>query len=117
MKPTKMLEEAWAALQQTDDVKLGDIMMDSCAKQFEYIMDTAWRIRKKFLMFRYRRDNRDLTITNLFPLMAGYAFINSWEKWREYYAKRNKISHEYNMKRHVFFSLVVNLSFAIRDKK
>jgi nucleotidyltransferase substrate binding protein (TIGR01987 family) len=128
-KSVETLRDAWTALQQTNDVKLRDIMMDSCVKRFEYTMETAWKIMKKFLKFTYGRDDRELTINNIFRLMAGYGFIDSWEKWREYYARRNDTAHEYNIeKAHELIkiipefigdvgTLITNLSLAVGDGK
>ena len=51
---------------------------------------------KKYLKEVYGKDDKELTMNNIFRLMEGYGFIKSWETWREYYDRRNDTSHEYN---------------------
>ena len=31
--------------------------------------------------------------------MQGYNFISDWERWRNYYEKRNNTAHEYNLEK------------------
>ncbi len=69
---------------------------DACIKRFEYTVETAWKIMKKYLKLEYGKNDKELTMNNIFRLMEGYGFINSWETWKNYYAKRNDTSHEYN---------------------
>ena len=51
---------------------------------------------KRYLKEFYGKNDKELTMNNIFRLMEGYGFIKSWESWREYYNKRNDTSHEYN---------------------
>ena len=54
---------------------------------------------KKYLKVIYGKDDKELTMNNIFRLMEGYGFINSWEVWRNYYDRRNDTSHEYNQEK------------------
>ncbi|MDR0715512.1 MAG: nucleotidyltransferase substrate binding protein [Puniceicoccales bacterium] len=95
-KAIKTLEESWGVLRSSNDSKLHYIVLDSCIKRFEYTVETAWKLMKRFLKLRYGRSDQELTVNNIFRLMEGYGFIQSWENWREYYVKRNDTAHEYN---------------------
>ena len=78
---------------------INDMLADSCVKRFEYTLETAIKLMKKFLKQIYFIDEKDLTVNNIFRLMNGYGFIKSWETWREYYQKRNDTAHEYNIQK------------------
>jgi len=80
----------------TNDVKIKEYIADACVKRYEYTVETAWKIMKKYLKLEYGKSEQELTMNNIFRLMEGYGFIQSWEKWRKYYDKRNDTSHEYN---------------------
>ena len=78
------------------DNTMKEYIKDACIKRFEYTVETSWKIMKKYLKIEYGKSDKELTMNNIFRLMEGYGFINSWEKWRNYYDKRNDTSHEYN---------------------
>ena len=82
--------------QKCNDTKMKEYIEDACVKRFEYTIETSWKLMKKFLKLEYGKDDKELTMNNIFRYMEGYGFIQSWEKWREYYFKRNGTSHEYN---------------------
>ena len=88
--------ECIEAYKSNSDVKMQGFIEDSCVKRFEYTVETSWKTMKKFLKLQYGKDDKELTMNNIFRLMEGYAFITSWETWREYYDRRNDTSHEYN---------------------
>ena len=91
------LTDAWEVYQKGfSDKKLEEMISDSCVKRFEYTMETSLKIMRKFLKLEYGKDDKELTVNNIFRLMQGYSFISNWESWKEYYAKRNDASHEYN---------------------
>ncbi len=69
---------------------------DACVKRFEYTVETAWKTMKKYLKLEYGKEEKELTMNNIFRLMEGYGFIKSWETWKNYYDRRNDTSHEYN---------------------
>ncbi|MBP3687185.1 MAG: nucleotidyltransferase substrate binding protein [Alphaproteobacteria bacterium] len=81
------------------DVKMKEYIADACVKRYEYTVETAWKIMKKYLKLEYGKSDTELTMNNIFRFMEGYGFISSWEKWREYYDRRNDTSHEYNQKK------------------
>ena len=31
--------------------------------------------------------------------MEGYGYIEDWQKWKDYYQKRNNTAHEYNLEK------------------
>ena len=90
------LKEAHEQYRLNKDNAMQKIIADSCVKRFEYTLETAIKTMKKFLKERYNREEKDLTTNNVFRLMNGYGFIESWMKWRDYYQKRNTTVHEYN---------------------
>jgi nucleotidyltransferase substrate binding protein (TIGR01987 family) len=96
----KTLTECWTVYsQKKDDTTLEGIVADSCVKRFEYTMETALKLMRKYLKLAYGKDDKELTVNNIFRLMAGYEMITNWENWKLYYAKRNDTSHEYNIEK------------------
>lgn len=93
------LKNCWEIKKENSDERLSDIIADSCVKRFEYTLETSWKIMKKFLKLEYGKDDKELTINNIFRLMAGYELIGSWERWKEYYFQRNNTAHEYNIEK------------------
>lgn len=92
------LKDCWTVyIQKKDDAALADIVADSCVKRFEYTMETALKLMRKYLKLVYAKDDKELTVNNIFRLMSGYDMITNWENWKLYYAKRNDTSHEYNI--------------------
>ena len=92
------LKDCWTVyMQKKDDAALADIVADSCVKRFEYTMETALKLMRKYLKLAYAKDDKELTVNNIFRLMAGYDMVANWENWKLYYAKRNDTSHEYNI--------------------
>lgn len=78
------------------DIRIREYIADACVKRYEYTVETAWKTMKKYLKLEYGKSEQELTMNNIFRFMEGYGFIQSWEKWREYYDRRNDTSHEYN---------------------
>ncbi len=70
---------------------------DSCVKRFEYTLETAWKLVKKILIQKYGKTDSELTMNNIFRFMQGYGYAENWERWRNYYEKRNNTAHEYNL--------------------
>ena len=54
---------------------------------------------KKILIKKYGKDEKELTINNIFRFMEGYGYIEDWQKWKDYYQKRNNTAHEYNLEK------------------
>lgn len=98
-KSLQTLRESWTAYQQNTDEKLTSIIADSCVQRYEYTLETAWKLMKRYLKLVYGKSDAELTINNIFRLMNGYGMIADWENWREYYAKRNETAHEYNIEK------------------
>lgn len=90
------LNECSEAYKTNTDEQIRKFIEDSCVKRFEFTVETSWKIMKKYLKEVYGKDDKELTMNNIFRLMEGYGFITSWESWREYYDRRNDTSHEYN---------------------
>lgn len=90
------LKECSEAYKTNTDEQMRKFIEDSCVKRFEFTVETSWKIMKKYLKEVYGKDDKELTMNNIFRLMEGYGFIKSWENWREYYDRRNDTSHEYN---------------------
>lgn len=95
----KSLKQCSDDLKTINETKIKEYIEDACIKRFEYTVETAWKLMKKFLKLQYGRNDRELTMNNIFRLMESYGFILSWESWREYYAKRNDTSYEYSQKK------------------
>ena len=94
------LKDCWEVyIQKKDDTKISGIVADSCVKRFEYTMETALKLMRKYLKLAYAKDDKELTVNNIFRLMAGYEMVQNWESWKLYYAKRNDTSHEYNIEK------------------
>lgn len=93
------LEESIKAYEENTDQRMKGFIEDSCVKRFEFTVETSWKIMKKYLKVIYGKDDKELTMNNIFRLMEGYGFINSWEVWRNYYDRRNDTSHEYNQEK------------------
>lgn len=79
-----------------EDEKMHEYIEDACIKRFEYTLETSWKMMKRYLKEQYAKEEKDLTMNNIFRFMESYGFIKSWEVWRMYYDKRNDTSHEYN---------------------
>lgn len=74
-----------------------EYIADSCVKRFEYTLETAWKLVKKILIQKYGKTDAELTMNNIFRFMQGYGYAEDWERWRNYYEKRNNTAHEYNL--------------------
>ncbi len=72
---------------------------DSCVKRFEYTLEVSWKLMKKILIKKYGKDETELTVNNIFRLSQGYNYIKDWQKWRDYYQKRNNTAYEYNLQK------------------
>lgn len=94
------LKDSWKVYaQKKDDPLLSDIIADSCVKRFEYSMETSLKLMRKYLKLAYAKEDKELTVNNIFRFMEGYELIQDWEKWKYYYAKRNDTSYEYNIEK------------------
>ena len=93
------LQECIEAYKTITDTQMRGFIEDSCVKRFEFTVETSWKLMKKYLKEVYGKDDKELTMNNIFRLMEGYGFIKSWETWRGYYDRRNDISHEYNQEK------------------
>ena len=90
------LRECIDAYDTNSNEQMRGFIEDSCVKRFEFTVETSWKTMKKYLKEVYGKDDKELTMNNIFRLMEGYGFVKSWEVWREYYDRRNDTSHEYN---------------------
>lgn len=95
----KTLKIGMELFQNNANMDVKDMLADSCVKRFEYTLETAIKLMRKFLKQEYFTDEKDLTVNNIFRLMQGYGFIESWENWKSYYQRRNDTSHEYNIQK------------------
>lgn len=64
----KPLREAWAAYQNNKENELTSIIADSCVQRYEYTLETAWKLMKKYLKQTYGKSDEELTINNIFRL-------------------------------------------------
>ena len=91
------------------DDKIKTYIKDSCIKRFEYTYETAKKIMNKFLKKEYDKEEKDLTINNIFREMFALGFIENFENWVDYREKRNATSHEYNLeKTYIIMDIVPN---------
>ena len=93
------LKESINAYKSIQDETIRSFIEDSCVKRFEFTVETSWKMMKKYLKLEYGKTDKELTMNNIFRLMEGYGFSNSWETWRNYYDRRNDTSHKYNKKK------------------
>lgn len=93
------LQECIEAYKTITDTQMRGFIEDSCVKRFEFTVKTSWKLMKKYLKEVYGKDDKELTMNNIFRLMEGYGFIKSWETWRGYYDRCNDTSHEYNQEK------------------
>ncbi len=98
------LEEAYETLKscyqdftENQESRFIEYITDSCVKRFEYTLETAWKLTKKVLIEKYGKNEKELSMNNIFRFMQGYDYVKNWENWRNYYQKRNDTAHEYNL--------------------
>lgn len=91
------LREGYRKFDANTDSQLNLLLEDGCIQRFEYTLEAAWKIMKRYLKIKYGKSNEELTINNIFRLMESFDMIDNWEEWRDYYRKRNDSSHEYNI--------------------
>ena len=109
------LMECIDAYKSNTNEQMQSFIEDSCVKRFEFTVETAWKTMKKYLKEVYGKDDKELTMNNIFRLMEGYGFIKSWEVWRAYYDQRNDTSHEYN--RSKALNLLKSMDSLLEDTK
>ena len=109
------LMECIDAYKSNTNEQMQSFIEDSCVKRFEFTVETAWKTMKKYLKEVYGKDDKELTMNNIFRLMEGYGFIKSWEAWRAYYDQRNDTSHEYN--RSKALNLLKSMDSLLEDTK
>lgn len=94
------LQESWQVYnREQSDALMAGIVADSCVKRFEYTLETSLKLMRRYLKLEYAKDDKELTVNNIFRLMQGYAMIPNWENWKNYYVQRNNTSHEYNIEK------------------
>ncbi len=99
IKALESLKKSMQKLSENKDDSIRDLIEDSCVKRFEYTLETSWKLMKRVLKKVYGKNEQELTVNNIFRFMQGYGFIENWENWKDYYAKRNDTSHEYNIEK------------------
>lgn len=81
----KPLREAWAAYQNNKENELTSIIADSCVQRYEYTLETAWKLMKKYLKLTYGKSDEELTINNIFRLaMRNDIFPSAVENFIAY---------------------------------
>lgn len=71
------LKECIEAYKSNTDKKIQGFIEDSCVKRFEFTVETSWKTMKRYLKVVYGKDDKELTMNNIFRLMEGYGFIKS----------------------------------------
>lgn len=99
IKTLESLKKSMQKLSENKDDSIRDLIEDSCVKRFEYTLETSWKLMKRVLKKVYGKNEQELTVNNIFRFMQGYGFIENWENWKDYYAKRNDTSNEYNIEK------------------
>ena len=79
-----------------EEAKMKEFLGDAYIQRFEYTLEIAWKTMKRYLKQMHGKEDKDLTVNNIFRMMENYGFIRSWETWRKYYEYRNNTSHEYD---------------------
>ena len=93
------LKECNLKYEENKTSDLAVFLEDACIKRFEYTLEIARKMMKKILKKIYAHPEEELTVNNIFRFMQGYNFISDWERWRNYYEKRNNTAHEYNLEK------------------
>ena len=91
------LKECYKDYEENQSSAFLQYIADSCVKRFEYTLETAWKLVKKILIKKYGKTDAELTMNNIFRFMQGYGYAEDWERWKNYYEKRNNTAHEYNL--------------------
>ena len=99
IKAHETLKTAYDFLKNNQNSQIQSMLEDSCAKRFEYTLETARKLIKKILKKNYAKDEIELTVNNTFRFAQGYNFISNWTNWRNYWEKRNNTAHEYNLEK------------------
>ncbi len=73
------LRECIEAYNTITNEQMRGFIEDSCVKRFEFTVETSWKTMKKYLKEVYGKEDKELTMNNIFRLMQGYGFIKSWE--------------------------------------
>lgn len=93
------LVECYNDFSAQSNEKLKTYIKDSCIKRFEYTYESAKKIMNKYLKKEYDKDEKDLTINNIFREMYNLGLIENFENWVLYREKINTTSHEYNLEK------------------
>lgn len=104
---------SYEAYEQNRESEFIVFIEDSCVKRFEYTLETSLKLAKKIFIQKYGKTEQELTMNNIFRFMEGYGYAESWERWRNYYQKRNDVAHEYNIEKSR--KLIVLISEFIKD--
>lgn len=91
LRTLKECSDFYAAAEED---KMKEFLGDAYIQRFEYTLEIAWKTMKRYLKQMHGKEDKDLTINNIFRMMENYGFIRSWETWRKYYD--NNTSHEYD---------------------
>ena len=101
------LNECYNDYKTNQDSKFIQYISDSCVKRFEYTLETAWKLARKIFIQKYGKTETELTMNNIFRFMEGYEYTKNWERWKNYYQKRNNTAHEYDfVKSRTLISLI-----------
>lgn len=93
----KTLNECYQDYLAEKNDKIRVYIKDSCIKRFEYTYESAKKIMNKYLKKEYDKDEKELTINNIFREMYNLGFLENFEHWVNYRLKRNITSHEYDI--------------------
>ena len=95
----KTLKECSAFYNAAEDAKMKEFLGDAYIQRFEYTLEIAWKTMKRYLKQMHGKEDKDLTVNNIFRIMESYGFIISWETWRKYYEYLNNPSHKYDQEK------------------
>lgn len=93
------LKDGYELLKQSDgcDARTTAAFSDACVQRFEYTLDAAWKVMKRYLQTFYGKPQNELTVNNIFRLMEGYGLIADHQTWSDFYQRRNATSHSYDL--------------------
>lgn len=92
-----------------NDENIKIYIKDSCIKRFEYTYESAKKIMNKYLKKEFDKEEKDLTINNIFREMYALGLIENFENWVDYREKRNITSYEYNLeKTYIIMDIIPN---------
>lgn len=69
----------------SDNANISRFIADGCLKRFEYVFNLTLKMMKQYLKAKLNKQEKELTINNIFKLMQEDKKIIDVQKWMAYY--------------------------------